>query len=79
MRRSGRLRSWQVARVLVLCDARTLPGARLAADEVSLSLAAEQSPDGGWLAADVEERVRVAVTVDAAVGLMRLGAAGPRG
>jgi len=77
--RSGRLRGWQVARVLVLCDARALPGARLGAGEVVMALLAEQSPDGGWLCSEVDDRVRVAVSVDAAVGLARLGGAGTRG
>jgi len=46
--RSGRLGAAQAARVLVLADAPTLPGARLAPPELVLSLLAGQAPDGGW-------------------------------
>jgi hypothetical protein len=75
--RSGRLAAWQAARVLALCDARALPGARLGADEIVLSLLAEQAADGGWLDAGAEAACRVAVTIDAAVALARLGGATP--
>jgi len=46
--RSGRHDAAQAARVLVLADAPTLPGARLGPTELVLSLLARQAPDGGW-------------------------------
>jgi hypothetical protein len=46
--RTGRLDAAQTARILVLADAPTLPGARLAPSEIVLSLLARQAPGGGW-------------------------------
>ena len=71
--RSGRLRAWQAGRVLALCDTSSLPGSRLAAHEVVLSMLGEQQPDGGWLPAPADPAARVAVTVDAVGALVRLG------
>jgi hypothetical protein len=65
--RTGRLDAAQAARVLVVADAPTLPGARLGPDEVLLSLLAAQAPDGGWGAGD-----RVAATAEAVVALRHL-------
>jgi hypothetical protein len=65
--RSGRLDAAQAARVLVVADAPTLPGARLGPDEVLLSLLAAQAPDGGWGAGD-----RMAATAEAVVALRHL-------
>jgi hypothetical protein len=76
--RSGRLRAWQAGRVLALCDTRSLPGSRLAASEVVGSMLGEQQPDGGWLPSSADPAARVAVTVDAAGALVRLGAPAPR-
>ena len=76
--RSGRLRAWQAGRMLALCDTRSLPGSRLQASEVVWSMLGEQQPDGGWLPANADAAARVAVTVDAAGALVRLGAPTPR-
>lgn len=65
--RTGRLDAARAARVLVVADAPTLPGARLGPDEVLLSLLAAQAPDGGWGAGD-----RVAATAEAVVALRHL-------
>jgi hypothetical protein len=75
--RVGVLDALQVARVLVLCDARSLPGARLGAEEVVHALAASQAVDGGWRAA-APAALRVAAAVEGAIALVRLGAAGAR-
>jgi hypothetical protein len=68
--RSGRLDAGRAARVLVLADAPTLPGARLGAPEVTLSLLARQAPDGGWPAPGAEGRL--AATAEAVVALRHL-------
>jgi hypothetical protein len=68
--RSGRLDPAQAARVLVLADAPTLPGARLAAPELALSLLARQAPDGGWPGPGGASTV--AATAEAVVALRHL-------
>jgi hypothetical protein len=76
--REGRLDALQAARVLVLCDARSLPGSRLDADRVVHALAASQDEDGGWRAG-APDPLRVAATVEGALALARLGTARARG
>ncbi len=61
------------ARVLLWCDAPSLPGARLSGDEVARALVAQQEDDGGWPAPP--ER-RVARAWDGLVALLKLGASG---
>jgi hypothetical protein len=67
--RSGRMDALQAARVLVLADAPTLPGARLGADEIVLSLLAAQGPEGGWPTG----AGRLEATAEAVVALRHLG------
>jgi hypothetical protein len=59
------------ARVLLLCDARGLPGAQLTAEELGQGLLVEQAADGGWPAAG-GDAARAAASVDAALALLRL-------
>ena len=54
--RAGAFDAVRTARVLVDCDAPSLPGARLAAGELVAALLGEQAPDGGWPAAGGEQR-----------------------
>lgn len=68
--RSGRLDAAQAARVLLLADAPTLPGARLAPDEIASSLLATQAGDGGWPAPAGSDRV--AATAEALAALRHL-------
>ena len=70
--RTGAIDALASARVFALCDARALPGARLTADEVVLSLAAEQSPDGGFGPAPAPVGARVEATLDALAAMQRL-------
>jgi hypothetical protein len=63
-----------VVRVLLACDAKALPGARLEADELATALLATQAPDGGWPAAGGGDVARIAATLDAALALVRLAA-----
>jgi len=67
--RSGRLDAARAARVLVLADAPTLPGARVTSSELLLSLLAAQAPDGGW---PTSGGSRVAATAEALVALRHL-------
>lgn len=70
--RSGAIDALATARVFALCDAQALPGARLTADEVVLSLAAAQSSDGSFGPALAPIPVRVEATLDALAALQRL-------
>jgi len=71
--RTGAYDAVQTARVFVLCKARALPGARLAAAELVARIVGEQRDDGGFAAADDDTpRARVARTLDALVALERL-------
>ena len=70
--RTGAIDALATARVFALCDAQSLPGARLGADEVVLSLAAAQAPDGGFGAAFEAPSLRVELTLDALAALARL-------
>jgi hypothetical protein len=69
----------QTARVLVCCDAHSLPGARLDAAELVQALLAEQTDDGSWPAtgtaapADEPPCARVERALDGLVALRRLG------
>jgi hypothetical protein len=74
--RSGRLAPASAARVLVLCDAVTLPGARVAHEDLLRSLLSTQCDDGGWLA-EGPTPDRVDATA-AAVRVLRRPLAGPR-
>jgi hypothetical protein len=56
----------------VLCDARSLPGAHLAPEELLLSLRAAQADDGGWGPAEAPAAARVDATVEAVLALRRL-------
>jgi len=69
--RAGAFDAVRTARLLVDCDAPSLPGARLAANEVVAALLREQAPDGGWPAPGGEPACRVARTLDALAGLAR--------
>ncbi len=54
----------RAARVLALCDAGAIPGARLDAGGLALAVVAEQQADGGWLeASDPGPAARVAHTL----------------
>lgn len=70
--RSGAIGAVAVGRVFALCDAQALPGARLSADEVALSIAAALAEDGGILASDADTGVRVETTLTALEALRRL-------
>ena len=70
--RTGAIDALGTARVFALCDAQALPGARLAADEVVLSLAAAQAPDGGFGPASSPVAARVEATLAALAALQRL-------
>jgi hypothetical protein len=63
--RTGALDALAVARVFVRCDAQGLPGGRIGAEEIVLSLLAQQSDAGAF--GDAE------ATVDAMCALRRLG------
>jgi hypothetical protein len=64
----------RTARILVICDAHALPGARLDAQELVAALRAEQTADGSWQpAAGATPPARVEHTLDALVALLRLG------
>jgi hypothetical protein len=77
--RTGAIDALGTARVFALCDAQALPGARLSADEVVLSLAAAQAPDGGFGAGLDPIRLRVEATLDALAALARLALRAFRG
>lgn len=70
--RTGRIDARSAARVLVLCDAHGLPGARLAPAELVRGLLAAQAGDGGWGDAGLPPAARVDATVEAATALRRL-------
>ena len=70
--RSGAIDALAAARVFALCDAQALPGARLDAAEVVLSLAAAQAADGGFGAGWDPIPQRVESTLDALAALARL-------
>lgn len=67
----------RTARVLVLCDAHALPGARLGPAELLPALVAEQEDDGGFPATGAGASLsgRVEATLDALVALRRLSGA----
>jgi hypothetical protein len=71
--RTGRFDAVQTARVLVLCDARALPGARVDARELVPALLASQAGDGGFGSPDAPGGERVEPTLDAMLALVRLG------
>ena len=74
--RTARLTPLQTARVLMLCDAYSLPGARLAVTDVILSLLAGQADDGGWLSAESGRELRVNATIEASIAMQRFGRLG---
>lgn len=71
--RTGVYDAVRTARVFVLCKARALPGARLAAGELVARILEAQRDDGGFAAAqDDVARARIDRTLDALVALERL-------
>jgi hypothetical protein len=70
--RNGSIDALAAGRVFALCDAQALPGARLSADEVALSLAAAQADDGGFAPAAGDVAARVEATLAALAALRRL-------
>lgn len=70
--RTGAIDALAVGRVFALCDAQALPGARLGADEVALSLVAVQAEDGGFAAASDDRAARVEATLTALAAWRRL-------
>ena len=64
--RTGAFDAVQTARVLVLCDAQALPGARVDSRELVPAILKSQRPDGGW---SRQERSSVDATVDASLAL----------
>ena len=72
--RTGTIDALQVARVLALCDAMALPGARIPPAELRASLLASQAADGGFRPR-APIPARVAATLDAVAALRRLAAA----
>jgi hypothetical protein len=70
--RAGAFDAVRTARVLVDCDAPSLPGARFASQEVVAALLREQQQDGGWSSRSGGRACRVARTLDALAGLARL-------
>jgi hypothetical protein len=73
--RAGAFDAVRTARVLLDCDAPSLPGARLDPRELVAALLREQLSDGGWPPSGGADDERVAATLDALAGLARLGAA----
>jgi hypothetical protein len=78
LERGFRLREFdavRTARVLVYCDAHSLPGAQFASGELGVALLTEQAPDGSFSPADAGDApaTRVAYTLDGLVALARLG------
>jgi hypothetical protein len=71
--RSGRFDALRTARVLVLCQAQALPGARVDARELVPAILALQAGDGGFAAPDAPGGERVERTLDAMLALARLG------
>ncbi len=70
--RTGAIDALDTARVFALCDAQALPGARLDAEEVVLSLAAVQAADGSFGPAPGPVAVRIEATLAALAALQRL-------
>jgi hypothetical protein len=75
--RAGAFDAARTARILLDCDAPSLPGSRLAPAELAAALLREQAPDGGWPAASGVDPSRVAPTLDALAALARFGPAAP--
>jgi hypothetical protein len=73
--RSGAFGAARTARVLLDCDAPSLPGARLSFAEIVEGLLREQASDGGWPAAAGASPV--ATTLDALAALSRIRAGRP--
>ncbi len=73
--RGGAIPVLDAARVLLLCDAPSLPGARLSAAELLLALPGEQADDGGFGAPDASTPERVEATLLALRAFRRFGAA----
>src|SRR5262245_54826055 len=70
--RAGAFGAAPTARVLLDCDAPSLPGSRLAFPELAAGLLLEQATDGGW-SAGTGAASRVEATLDALAALARLG------
>lgn len=73
--RAGRIAPLAAARVLLVADARALPGARLLPSEILAALVAAQSGDGGFGAGS--DAARVATTLDALAALLHLAGIRP--
>jgi hypothetical protein len=72
--RARRLDAVQTARILVDCDARSLPGGKVDAREIVVALVAEQDADGGWPSPDdAGPDARVNRSLDGLTALVRLG------
>jgi hypothetical protein len=76
--RAGAFDAARTARVLLDCDAPSLPGARLDPSEIVAALVVGQLADGGWRPAGAEPGRRVASALDALAALARLGTARAR-
>ena len=71
--RARRFDAVQAARILVDCNAASIPGAKLAAQELILALQSEQAADGSWPLLDGGDRdARVQHALDGLTGLVRL-------
>ena len=75
--RAGAFDGVAAARVLLDCDAPSLPGARLAAEEILVSILGAQQEDGGFAAAACGGD-RVARSLDALAALRRLAPGAPQ-
>lgn len=73
--RSGEIPVLDAARVLLLCDAPSLPGSRLSAAELLLALPGGQADDGGFGAPGASTPERVEATLLALRAFRRFGAA----
>jgi hypothetical protein len=72
--RTGRFDAVRTARVMLLCDSPSLPGARLDSGEVIAQVLTEQMADGGWLRPeDPSPEARVRHSLDALAALVRFG------
>lgn len=70
--RSGRLSPLEAARLLLRCDARSLPGTPVGGREIVAALLATQHADGGFGGPAGAAEARVEDTLDAILALLRL-------
>src|SRR5262245_16741453 len=76
--RAGAFGAVRTARVLLDCDAPSLPGAKLDPAEILAALVREQASDGGWPPPGGGDDERVASALHALAALSRLRRGGPR-